>query len=331
MRGFSPQPHRSLGYQSKRDFASPRVGWSGLQRLMSGPNTSEGIRESSVVERAESLPPVSAFWPSCFAALLVLCGACAQANLVHVTDAAPEPRDGSTLDSSPPVEASMTCPAPNRACSGTVPTATCDPVCQTGSCDWCSQKCTYALDGGSAQPACASKKQKTPFQACTVTFSGSPQQFDDCAPGSICLAPTIGDQLTYCFGLCRLQADCLSGVGCGQRTLSPAGGSVGVCDPPYDQCGVDGKCCDPLGGSGCDTSRVCLLVSPDGMSGHSRTVCEFAYGNGRNSSPCNSSRDCLLKNTCVKGLCKQVCNSTNPCPDNGTCAPFGSEYGYCPN
>jgi len=290
---------------------------------MLGPNTSEGNTDSPIAERAGSLRLV---------ALLVLTGACAQATFVPVTNDAGDPgKTESAGDSGPPPEVSMACTAPRLDCSGNGPTGTCDPVCQTGNCDWCNQKCTWALAGGSAQPTCASEGQKTLFQACTVTFSGSPQQFDDCVAGSTCLAPTIGDELTYCFSLCRTQADCLSGVGCGQRKLSPAGGWVGVCDPPYDQCGVDGKCCDPLGGSGCDTDRVCLLVSPDGDSGHSRTVCEFAYGNGRDSSPCNSARDCLLENSCVNGSCKQVCNSTNPCPNNGTCTPFGSEYGYCQN
>jgi hypothetical protein len=280
-------------------------------------------------------------WLICIAAGPFLTVACTQASFMRIADPGGDTQDAGTIgdaaesvgiaESGPGPEVSVTCPAPDLACSGGATTGTCDPVCQTGSCNWCNQKCTYAFDGVAVEVLCASKNQKIFPQACQVTSAGSLQQFDDCAPGSICLAPTIGDNFTYCFGLCRSKADCLYGVECGQRKLSSAGGWVGVCDPPYDQCGVDGKCCDPLGGGGCETNRVCLLVSPDLGSGHSRTVCEFAYGDGRNSSFCDSSRDCLIKNTCVNNTCRQICNSTNPCPDDGTCTSLGSEYGYCPN
>jgi hypothetical protein len=278
-------------------------------------------------------------WLSGAIALLVLGASCVQASFEAATDAAVDAQDAGAIGGAgdtgeaggPGAEVSMMCPAPNLACSGKSTTGTCDPVCQTGNCDWCNQKCTYAFNGAAVQSICASKDQKVFPQACQVTSSGSLQQSDDCAAGSICLAPTIGDAFTYCFGLCRSKADCLYGVECGQRKLSPAGGLVGVCDPPYDQCGVDGTCCDPIAGSGCDANRFCLLVSPDLGSAHSRTVCDFAYGDGRNSSSCSLSRDCLLKNTCVNNTCRQVCNSTNPCPNGGICMPLGSEYGYCPN
>jgi len=192
-------------------------------------------------------------WLSGVAALLILPTSCLHAGFDATADAAGDTRDPGAIGGTGgveagPGEASVACPAPNLTCSGGSATGICDPVCQTGGCDWCNQKCSYAFDGVTTQSICASKAQKVFPQACQVTSSGSLQQSDDCAPGSICLAPTIGDNFTYCFGLCRSKADCLYGVECGQRRLSPAGGLVGVCDPPYDQCGAGGNCCDPVAG-----------------------------------------------------------------------------------
>jgi hypothetical protein len=274
--------------------------------------------------------------------LLVSTVACTKANLVRITNggggaggaggAGGVGDTGGAADASLGPEAGTICPAPSVPTCVVSTIAPCDPVCQTGTCDWCTQKCSYAFDGVLARATCARKGQKTFPQACGVTSPGSVGQFDDCAPGSICLPPIIGDNPTYCFSLCGSKADCLYGVECGQRKLSSAGGLVFVCDPPYDQCGVDGTCCDPLGVvSRCAENRVCLLVSPDLGSLHSRTVCEFAYGDGRNGSPCDSSRDCQKKNTCANNTCRQVCDSNNACPNDGTCTPWGSEYGICPS
>ena len=114
------------------------------------------------------------------------------------------------------------CTAPSVMYCSTVATGICDPVCQTGSCDWCDQKCSlvFASSSGSIEPVCTSRGAGTYPSACAVTAVGSSQQSDDCAPGSICLAPTIGDSFTYCFGLCRSPADCAYGVACGARKLS---------------------------------------------------------------------------------------------------------------
>ena len=272
---------------------------------------------------------------SCVATLLVLTAGCSKANFVPITDGADGAGDAvvaedaaDAADSGFGPEAAIICPAPSV--SGCAPNSVgrCDPVCQTGACDWCTEKCTYAYGGGGPVPTCASKGAGTVSGACKVVSAGSSQQVDDCAPGNICLAPMIGDNLTYCFILCRSASDCPY-VQCGQRKLSAAGGFVDVCDPPYDQCGKDGNCCNPLTDSGCDANRFCLLVSPDGGSGHSRTVCEYAYGDGRNGSPCNSARDCQTRNTCVNNACMQVCDTANSCPAGGTCNSLGSEYGYC--
>ena len=234
-------------------------------------------------------------------------------------------------------EAGVTCPAtPAQSCTP-VPTSPCDPVCQTGDCDWCTKKCTYALSGGVVQPTCAAKGKQGVFQACAVLSTGAAGQNDNCVPGSICLQPLSGGPVNsgFCFGLCRSGLDCL-GVACSERSLSAAGGSVSVCDPPYDQCGPDATCCDPLAASvssSCGPNRVCLLVSPDTDTGHSRTVCEFSSGGGRNGDACDSAHGCMWANTCVSNSCRRVCSLTNPnpCPNGGACTPWGVEYGFCPN
>jgi hypothetical protein len=281
---------------------------------------------------------------SWLAVLLVSSVACTKASFEQITsggaggsggDAGSSGGGGQSADaggsggaSSGP-EAGVVCPEVPLVCSATT-AGSCDPVCQIGNCNWCTEKCTYAFDGVREQPTCASKGQKTVLQQCTLSSAGLPTQNDECAPGNICLAPTIGDNLTYCFSLCVSKADCTN-VACGQRPLSAAGGSVSVCDPPYDQCGVDGTCCDPISGAGCPAHRVCLLVSRDPGTNHSRTVCELAYGNGRNGVTCDSSRDCYIGNACVPdSTCRQVCNSANDCPNSGVCTMWGTEYGYCP-
>jgi hypothetical protein len=237
---------------------------------------------------------------------------------------------------------SGTCPAtPVQGCTLTT-TDPCDPVCQTGSkCNWCTQKCTYSLAGTAAQATCAAKDPSpvAVFQPCGVTSSGSPSQDDNCVPGSICLQPVNGGNPStgYCFALCHNAIQDCFGVACTQRTLSSIGGTVNVCDPPYDPCGPDGNCCDPLATtqpSGCESGRVCLLVSPDQQSGHSRTVCEFSSGNGKNGAFCASAHDCSQAYTCVNdgphNGCHRVCNTANPCPvGGGECLPWGTEYSFC--
>jgi hypothetical protein len=274
-------------------------------------------------------------------AALVLVGVgCARASFAPVPDAAqadvlldppvdvPDAASAASLDAF--AERAAQCPAPSLPGCAPAGAGACDPVCQTGGCDWCSQKCSFAYtpDGGVA-PTCTRKGTAVFPQACSSTAAGSVRQSDDCAPGSVCLPPVIGDRPTYCFALCRSRADCTYAVECAPRTLSAAGGLVSVCDPPYDQCGRDGTCCDPIANQGCGANRVCLLVSPDLGSGHSRTVCELSFGDGRNGSPCASARDCQLRNTCVAGACREVCSDTAPCPTGLSCVDYGSELGYC--
>jgi hypothetical protein len=242
---------------------------------------------------------------------------------------------GAAVDSGPGPDVTLTCPATPLACSAST-AGICDPVCQTGACNWCNQKCTYALAGATAQPTCAATGKQTVFQPCGVNSSGSASQNDNCLPGSICLQPISGTNSWYCFSLCTSTADCIGAVDCGQRYLFPQGPQVYVCDPPYDECGPNSQCCDPFaapGTSPCASNQFCLLASPDPITNHSRTVCEFSYGGGQNGSFCSSPHDCMTANTCVNGFCHRVCNDANPCPTGGrTCLTTWSiEYGYCPD
>ena len=267
--------------------------------------------------------------------LLVLAGACTKASFSPSTDGpgvaggtggiAGAGDSGIDRDVEPDVRES--CPAPNLPCFGAPAAGICDPVCQLGGCSWCTEKCTYVFDGTNKQPACVPVTGNGVFpDSCDNS-----KQFDDCAPGNICLPPAVGDTTAYCFQLCANAGDCLGGVACGQRNLSSLSVLVGVCDPPYDPCGTDGTCCDPLFLTGCPGGRACLLVSPDLNSRHSRTMCDFSYGGLGVSQPCDSSRDCLAKTTCVNHLCQQVCNTANACPAGKTCTWWGDEYGYCQN
>jgi hypothetical protein len=244
-------------------------------------------------------------------------------------------------------DVSVTCPqtpvTPVPNCTPTIADP-CDPVCQSGSmCDWCHQKCTFAFLGATAQATCAARDPSPvkDFQPCAVTSYGSSVQDDNCLPGSICLQPINGGNVQngYCFKLCHTAIDDCPGVDCTQRSLSS--GTVNVCDPPYDSCGPDGNCCDPFASSTSDAStgscgqgRVCLLVSFNPSSLHSRTVCEFSGGAGKNGDHCSSAHDCQFANTCViDGVhngCHRVCNSANTCPAGpGDCVQWGTEYGFC--
>jgi hypothetical protein len=283
---------------------------------------------------------------SCPAVLLVLSLACTKANFVRITsdaeisggaDGSAEAGSGGAIGSGPDVI--MTCDAAGWSPTCVPPDTPeiCDPVCQSGGCNWCLEKCTYALVGGAAQPTCAGKDPSPAgvFQACGVNASGLGSQNDNCAPGSICLQPVNGGSpsVGYCFPLCHNLTDCAAGVACTERSLSAAGGTVNVCDPPYDVCGPDGTCCDPYAQptSSCGQGRVCLLVSPD-PSKHSRTVCELSSGDGKNGATCASAHDCLLGNTCVNNGCHRVCDpTTNLCPTGAACTARGSEYSFCPS
>jgi hypothetical protein len=256
--------------------------------------------------------------------------ACAKAQFESM-DAAPLPVGDAPAAKDLPQEPRV-CPAPSiPAC--TEQWSPCDPVCQTGTCDdWCGQKCSFAYDQDlRPQIACvADNGGKHVFpEGCKVEHPGTGQQTDDCSPGHICLPAFKGGELTLCFKLCHDKTECIFGE-CASRVLSSAGGTVNVCDPPYTQCGDAPKpCCDPLNNTGCESNQYCFLVPPGADSNHSRTLCDYSYGNGRRGSTCTSSRDCQQLHTCVDGFCKEVCAATSACP-SGACSMLGAEYGYCP-
>lgn len=211
----------------------------------------------------------------------------------------------------------------------------CDPVCQTGTaCDWCTQKCSYTYGtSGNPEPTCVSNDNadKSLYQGCTVDNLATGKQTDDCAAGSICL--TLSGDPRQCFTLCHDAIDCPGPGECVPSPLPGGMGQVSVCDPPPVQCGSGSACCNPVAQTGCDDGRHCFLVSESAQGGHSRTVCEFAYGEGGSNAStgadCTYTRDCFLKFTCVDGTCRQVCDSASCCAQGTTFVARGSEYGYC--
>jgi hypothetical protein len=212
----------------------------------------------------------------------------------------------------------------------------CDPVCQSGSCAWCGQKCSLDNTGVAI---CVARGSIDTGVKCTIFDEGTAQQHDECRAGTICLTPNVGDNMSYCFALCRSSEDCPGYVACATRPLG-RGAVAMVCDPEYTTCNSAAAvgCCDPLvsapAPNGCGNGRFCYLVTAD-PSGHSRTMCEYATGGKDRGEPCQTSRDCMEKLVCVpsgpagSGTCRKVCNSSDLC-GVGPCMPMGNEFGYCP-
>jgi len=205
----------------------------------------------------------------------------------------------------------------------------CNPVCQTGACDWCTQKCTVDGDG---KIGCASKGVvASRAVGCTISNPGEPTQHDDCVPGTICLSPEQGSILSYCFPICSTNSDCVGGATCSPRLVSPvANGSTAmaaVCDPEPKSCNPDSlpACCNPILNTGCADGQFCYLVSPDVTD--SRTVCDYTAGF---AVSCASSHECALGYGCTSaGVCKKVCDLTHTCP-SGACVFAGAQFGFCP-
>lgn len=212
----------------------------------------------------------------------------------------------------------------------------CDPVCQSGACSWCGQKCSL---GKAGDPICVALGSHVTGQSCTIYQEGTALQHDECHAGDICLTPIVGGSASYCFTLCRSPVDCPGGVACAARPLG-AGAVARVCDPEYTTCdpGSGAGCCDPLvtdpAANGCGNGRFCYLSTPD-PGGHSRTLCDYASGGKGRGEACQSSRECLEKHVCVpsgaggSGACQRVCSSSRPC-SGSSCVSLGSEFGYCP-
>jgi hypothetical protein len=239
-----------------------------------------------------------------FVLSIVLAG-CTKAEFVKITDS--DGSAGSRGDATPTLQcedkSSTLCvqPAPNTANS--VP---CPDLCHT----------TAGQPAGT-EVACQS------FNA-----------YDNCGAGNACLAIDNGNTTHICFKLCTDATQC-GGVACAARFMSKDTW-INVCDLQYTSCSAIGGCCDPLTplSGKCGNGRVCYLVAPLKDSPDSRTVCEYASGDGKGDS-CGSSRDCVPGYAChflptspERGTCMQVCNMQDPkrCP---TCTAYNNQYGVC--
>lgn len=266
-------------------------------------------------------------------AVLAVLGACTRASFSPIDQS-----DSGTGDTADEAVEARVCSAPTvSACTTQIATgAPCDPVCQAGTCDWCSQKCSLAGDGSTV---CSSVGTRTTGSACVVSLAGTASQYDNCVAGDICLSPVLGSGVFYCFVNCRSSTDCPGGVACASRdiALTSSGSYITttVCDPTYHKCdsSVAGSCCNPVADTGCSTGQFCYLVTPDPQTNDSRTVCEYGTGIGGRSSVCSSSRDCSEGWACgAAGVCQKVCDPTasNPCSAGGVCTAYGKQYGLCP-
>lgn len=158
---------------------------------------------------------------------------------------------------------------------------------------------------------------------------------DNCDNGDVCLPTRSGSSTSICFQLCTQAKDCENGVACAARFLTAATW-VKVCDLKYESCST-GNCCDPLAQDHgiCGIDMICYLVAPLNASKDSRTVCDYASGDGKAGAICGSSRDCVPGFACYfpptspeTGNCSQVCNpkDSSACPG---CAPYNGQYGVC--
>lgn len=223
-----------------------------------------------------------------------------------------------------------TCAAPALpACESQIPAgAPCDPVCQVGNCNWCSQKCSY---DGAGNVACVSKGERVTDDSCTISDLSLVSQQDNCKEANICL-PNSDASRSYCFKTCRTDLDCFGGA-CKPRRLNGSR-TVSVCDPPYSQCdsSLPGSCCDPIARTGCPPERYCYLVSPSGdpATSNSRTVCEFEEGI-KTKTDCSSAWECNPGWSCYAGFCRKVCDPAvlGSCGAS-VCSPHGKQYGLCP-
>jgi hypothetical protein len=295
-----------------------RATWAVLAILAVVP-TVAGCYRPSIVDGKLECGPANA----CPDGFSCVSGHCWQGGIVS-------PPDGGSEDTGLPVDMSET----EVACVGAVPgctpssTGVCDPVCQTGC--QCLEKCSISSSG---QAACIPVAgPKAPGDPCNVTSYGAPGQFDDCAPGAVCLYPGgTGSGFSYCFALCASDDTC-PGSRCTPRPVAPplvTGTPMApVCDRPFEAC-------NPFTNAGCADGFVCYLTLPDPASGASRTLCEYVPGSGRLTDTCQSSRECVAKFACPEGarpgagFCLPVCDPTHPCSSGGTCKPYGSTYGYC--
>ncbi len=236
--------------------------------------------------------------------------ACAVPNFPVADDVPPQGDPDTAL---PPVEG-FTCEDPNQV------------VCAPGACP----SLCHMAEG---------PRQAT-FTHCKKSATADGVLCDNCEGRNVCLEPAPNtSQGSFCFALCRSDADCPGGVSCGERPLSD-GSSVRVCDPAYQNCGE--SCCNPtiLAGKACDLDRPCYLVLAPSLSREaSWTVCEYSSGGARKGEPCTLSRDCIEGLTCVgadseargSGTCLVACDPGNPgaCGANGQCQPFPKHWGYC--
>ena len=252
-------------------------------------------------------------------------------------------------DSSAPKADASSCPAhePKPSCDSQIASgASCDPVCQAGTCDdWCTQKCSVAGDGNTV---CSSKGAVGTFLACKIWNQDLSSQYDNCDSGDICL-PIAGSGSSYCFTHCHSSVDCkgsATATPCTERSLSirsgPTAVQVRVCDPPYSKCdsaAVGGGCCNPASNTGCGDNQTCYLVppslnTPDPKALDNLTVCDFTEKFGLKGAPCSSVRDCADRFSCGStSVCQQVCdpnNPTNPCPGGVACVAVGKQFGFCP-
>ena len=243
--------------------------------------------------------------------LSIVLASCTKAEFVKITDArAPDGSGGSRADVTPPGlqcedKASTVCV---KSYPDTTVSTDCPAVCHTTA----------------GQPA------KT-GEVCDPKDG-----YDNCAPGNVCLAIANGNATHICFQLCVDSTWCVN-VACAARSFGNTTW-VKVCDLGYASCSTPTGCCDPLTpySGKCGAGMVCYLVAPlSPLSQDSRTVCEYASGDGNAEAFCGTSRDCVPNYACFfpstspTGKCKLVCDPKDSSPTACPCTAYNNQYGLC--
>jgi hypothetical protein len=256
---------------------------------------------------------------------------CTKAEFVKVLDAdAPGAGGGSQADVAAPPDTTPPDTTPlDTTPPDTTPTLQCEETAKT--------VCVQPAPNTTISMSCPALCHTMPVQATgpgVVCHSGTGS--DNCDKGNVCLPTRSGASTSICFKLCTQAKDCENGVACAARFLSAATW-IKVCDLNYDSCST-GNCCDPLAPDHgiCGIDMVCYLVAPlNSTSMDSRTVCDYASGDGTAGAACVSSHECVPGFACYfpptspeTGNCRQVCNPKDPnaCPN---CPPYNNQYGVC--
>lgn len=192
------------------------------------------------------------------------------------------------------------------------PTA-CNPVLQTGACNFNDETCTLRLTFANGAPS------HFKVECRTRPFSGTPvdspcSQDDECTEGAYCTSWEKPDPRGR---VCSRFCDLASGEGCNANEF---------CTNPYDDLlegfGFCTPRCDPLDAKACPQGAACAPDFELGQNScHPNFRCLQNGGTSQKStgSPCNTADlhtdGCPKDLTCIENQCAKPCATSDDCTD----------------